>query len=55
MALAALLLVGCAGGPGKTEEPTTEQGAEPPRVTSNSLYVKKVEGLGEDFKMDRKH
>ena len=49
MALAALLLVGCAGGPGKTEEPTTEQGAEPPRVTSNSLYVKKVEGLGEDF------
>ena len=49
MALAALLLVGCAGGPGKTEEPTTEQGAEPPRVTSESLYVKQVPGLGEDF------
>jgi len=44
MALAMLLLAGCAGGNLKTEGP-----AAAPAVTSDSLFVQRVEGLSEDF------
>ena len=46
MALMMLLLAGCAGG-GTAPAGTAETKAAP--VTSGSLYVSKVEGLGEDF------
>ncbi len=44
--LAALLAAGCLSGCGGTEEEGGDRAAE---VTSESLYVKKVENLGEDF------
>ena len=46
MALMMLLLAGCAGG-GTAPAGAAETKAAP--VTSDSLYVQKVEGLGEDF------
>ena len=46
IALAAVLLVGCAGSGKQAEETKAE---EPPAVTSDSLYVQKVEGLSDDF------
>ena len=46
MALMMLLLAGCAGG-GTAPAGAAETKAAP--VTSDSRYVQKVEGLGEDF------